>query len=133
MGKAPIIKENIVWTTGNDGQSNYCVGIFNKNVSKSFIIKEVNDAPIEVDSLTTRTVLFKQKKDFEPNPINKGYSESYIQIFVSQNLDADDLNAIKFKLNTNAKGISTNSIKSDQKNMNSYIFKVANESENIKG
>lgn len=95
MGKAPVMKENVIWTTGYDKDSNYCVGYFSEDVDRSFIIKETNNAPIDFETLESRTSLNKQRKSIVNNPSNKGYSEQYVLIVTPKVLDNDDLNEIQ--------------------------------------
>lgn len=122
-GKAPITEEKVVWTTMNDGNANYCVGDFKDNVDHSFIVKEVNNAPVDFETLASRVALAKQKKQFVTDPTDKGFSESYIMVKTNADLDDDDFKSIKFTLSKNEK----------LKAKNTYVFKVSNGESTVEG
>lgn len=121
-GKAPIIEEKVVWTTMNDGNANYCVGDFTDNADHSFIVKEVNNAPVDFETLASRVALARQKKQFIADPTDEGFSESYIMIKTNVDLD-DDIKSIKFKL--------SRSDKSKAKTV--YVFKVSSAGSTVEG
>lgn len=122
-GKAPIIEEKVVWTTMNDGNANYCVGDFTDNADHSFIVKEVNNAPVDFETLASRVALARQKKQFVADPTDEGFSESYIMIKTNVGLDDDDIKSIKFKL--------SRSDKSKAKIV--YVFKVSSAGSTVEG
>lgn len=94
-GKAPVMEEKVVWTTGSDGKFNYCIGFFNDNADRPFIIKEANNAPIDYESLKSKVSLAKQRKELVTDPINSGYSEQYVLLLTTKELDEDDIKKIK--------------------------------------
>lgn len=93
-GKAPVMEEKVVWTAGSDGKSNYCVGVFNEDADRSFIIKEVKSAPVQHETLESRVSLAKQKREIVSDPTNPGYSEKYVLVVVSKDLDDEDIKEI---------------------------------------
>lgn len=93
-GKAPVIEEKVVWTTGSDGNANYCIGFFTDDATSSFIVKEAKNAPVDRETLKSRASLAKQRRDTVSDPMNPGYSEQYVLLMTSSELDDDDFKKI---------------------------------------
>lgn len=83
MAKAPVIKEAVSWYAGTDGKTNYCVGYAEDYASRPTIYKEINNAPIDFETMKSRVALQKQKKEVDTSPTNPGYSESGIVFFTT--------------------------------------------------
>lgn len=119
--KVATIKELVEWTTSNDKTSNYCVGTFSKDANKQFILKELLNAPVDKETMTSRSYLNKHKTDkaiFNPSSI--GYSEAFIQIFTNKKLDDYDFrdSKIPYKLE------SIEETTKDGEGVNCYTFSI---------
>lgn len=135
------MKEKVVWTTGNDGKSNYCVGFFNEDVDRPFIIKEANSAPIDFETLKSRVSLNKQRKELVTDPTNPGYNEQFVLLVTSKDLDEEDIKEIKLpyvgnevdkaSINISING-GNNLILSNNTKYKTYKFYTSNNEDSMK-
>lgn len=108
-----IAEEPVEWTVENDNKYNYCVGKFREDVNRPFIIKETNNAPIDVSTLKSRIYL-NNHSESKFNPLSEGYFEDFIKIITSKPLSDEDLKEIQFSF-----------VKEENKdNLYQYFFKV---------
>lgn len=109
MGKAAVLPELVEWYTFSSNNENACVGCFSDDANRNTILNEIIDAPVDEESLSSRTALYKAKKDIETNPSAKGYSESKIIILTNKELDPVELNDLPYKLDIeNTKNLQEN-------------------------
>lgn len=121
MSKVESIKELVEWTTSNDSNVNFCVGKFSKDANKPFILKELINAPIDRESMSSRIYKNKHKdnKDYL-NPISIGYSEDYIKIYTDKVLDDYDFRDARLPYSFVESG--EEKVKNESKNF--YVFQV---------
>lgn len=121
MGKFETIRELVEWTTGNDSNSNFCVGTFSRNANKPYILKELINAPIDKETMKSRIYRKKCKDDkafFKPT--STGYSEDYVKIYTDKNLDDYDFRDAKLPYTF----VESGKEKLNNVDTNFYIFKV---------
>lgn len=81
MAKAPIINLAADWTTARIDDKNVCVGTISSGVTTSFCIKEINSAPVDLETCKSRIYAAKNP-DSVIKPLSKGYTEQLIKVTV---------------------------------------------------
>ena len=81
MAKAPIINLAADWTTAQIDDKNVCVGTISSGVTTSFCIKEINSAPVDLETCKSRIYAAKNP-DSVIKPLSKGYTEQLIKVTV---------------------------------------------------
>lgn len=81
MAKAPIINLAADWTTARIDNKNVCVGTIRSGVTTSFCIKEINSAPVDLETCKSRIYAAKNP-DSVIKPLSKGYTEQLIKVTV---------------------------------------------------
>lgn len=79
--KAPTIKLAADWTTAHFDSKNVCVGTISSGVTTSFCIKEINNAPVDLETCKSRIYAAKNQGSVN-RPLSKGYSEQLIKVTV---------------------------------------------------
>lgn len=79
--KAPTIKLAADWTTAHIDNKNVCVGTISSGVTTSFCIKEINNAPVDLETCKSRIYAAKHPGSVN-DPPSKGYSEQLIKVTV---------------------------------------------------
>ena len=79
--KAPTIELAANWTTARVNDGNACVGTINSGVTTSFCIKEINSAPVDIETCKSRTYALRNPSSLN-KPFSKGYSEQFIKVTV---------------------------------------------------
>lgn len=128
MSKVAKIKELVEWSTGNDSNNNYCIGIFSDDADKPFILKEIKNAPVEKETMKSRIYLNKHKdaKSFF-SPTSPGYSEAFIKVYTNKSLDDYDFRDAKINYTFNSTG--KEKINGSEKNY--YLFEAEEQREEI--
>lgn len=81
MAKAPTINLAADWTTARIDNKNVCVGTISSGVTTSFCIKEINSAPVDLETCKSRIYAAKNP-DSAIKPLSKGYTEQLIKVTV---------------------------------------------------
>ena len=81
MAKAPTISLAADWTTARIDNKNVCVGTISSGVTTSFCIKEINSAPVDLETCKSRIYAAKNP-DSVIKPLSKGYTEQLIKVTV---------------------------------------------------
>ena len=81
MAKAPIINLAADWTTARIDNKNVCVGTISSGVTTSFCIKEINSAPVDLETCKSRIYAAKNPGSVI-KPLSKGYTEQLIKVTV---------------------------------------------------
>ena len=81
MSAISVNKIAVDWTTAPNTKNSTCVGVFAKGVDTKYVIKELNNAPVDLESCKSRMYV-KSHPGSEADPLTKGYTESRISIKV---------------------------------------------------
>ena len=81
MAKAPTINLAADWTTARIDNKNVCVGTISSGVTTSFCIKEINSAPVDLETCKSRIYAAKNPGSVI-KPLSKGYTEQLIKVIV---------------------------------------------------
>lgn len=79
--KAPTIRLAAEWTTARIDNKNACVGTISSGVTTSFCIKEINSAPVDLETCKSRIYAAKNP-DSVNKPLSRGYTEQLIKVTV---------------------------------------------------
>lgn len=91
--KAEINKVDVEWSSVKIGGDFACVGVFSKDIQSSKFVRELNNAPVDVESLESRKAHF-----VNDSPFNKGFYEKTIIAESPNSYDEETLRKVKFPL-----------------------------------
>lgn len=91
--KAETNKVDVEWSSAKSGEDFACVGTFSKDVSSSRFIKELNNAPVDVETLESRKARF-----VNDSPFKKGFYEKLLVAETPTGYDDETLRRVKYRL-----------------------------------
>lgn len=91
--KAETNKVDVEWSSAKNGEDFVCVGVFDKDVSSSKFIKELNNAPVDVETLESRKARF-----VNDSPFKRGFYEKLLIAETPTGYDDETLGRVKYKL-----------------------------------